>query len=201
MKILGISGSPRLEGTDFAVQHALTYLSDKCKTNGIECETKYITVARKELNFCIHCDHCIRKKQGCVHKDSMQEVYEALKWADGIIMGTPCYNGNVSGQLKTVMDRCRALFAMELHAIRDKYGMGISVGGDRNGGQEVALKTIHDFYILNGALPVSGGSFGSNLGATFWSRDLGREGVENDTEGARVLKRTLNKFYNELSKK
>ena len=64
-------------------------------------------------------------------------------------------NGNISGQLKTVFDRCRAIFAKNPDILRKKYGMGLSVGGDRNGGQEVSLKTIHDFYILNGMIPVS----------------------------------------------
>ncbi|MBA2862192.1 flavodoxin family protein [Methanococcus maripaludis] len=195
MKILGISGSPRKEGTHFAVNYALDYLEEK------GFETKYISVFQKKIEFCIHCDYCVRTGEGCVHKDSMQEIYDGLKWADAIILGSPCYNGTVSGQLKTIMDRCRAIFAEDIDVVRNKYGMGLSVGGDRNGGQEIVLKTIHDFYILNGVIPISGGSFGSNLGATFWSQDIGRKGVEEDSEGIRTLKRTLKKFYNCLSEK
>lgn len=193
MKVLGISGSPRKEGTHFAVNFALDYLKEK------GFETRYISVSQKKIEFCIHCDYCIRKKEGCIHNDDMQEFYEALDWADGIIFGSPCYNGNISGQLKTVFDRCRAIFAKNPDILKKKYGMGLSVGGDRNGGQEVSLKTIHDFYILNGMIPVSGGSFGSNLGATLWSQDKGQQGVSEDSEGLRTLKRTLKKFYSILS--
>jgi len=42
--------------------------------------------------------------------------------------------------------------------------MAIAVGGDRIGGQELAIQQIITFYILNGIIPVSGGSFGANLG-------------------------------------
>jgi len=71
--------------------------------------------------------------------------------------------------------------------------MGIAVGGDRAGGQELALMQIHTFYILNGMTPVSGGFFGANLGATFWSKDT-LDGVKQDEEGFRSLRKTLKRF-------
>ena len=74
-----------------------------------------------------------------------------------------------------------------------KIGMGIVVGGDRNGGQEFALMQIHSFYIINGMIPVGGGFFGANLGATFWSKDT-LDGVKADEEGFRSLKKTIKKF-------
>jgi multimeric flavodoxin WrbA len=98
------------------------------------------------------------------------------------------------------MDRCRAILAKNPKVLSGKVGMGIAVGGDRNGGQEIGLRTIHDFYIINEMIPVGGGSFGANLGATFWSKDKGKEGIMEDEEGLRVLRKTLNKFYHILSK-
>jgi len=108
-------------------------------------------------------------------------------------MATPVYNGGVSSQIKTVMDRCRAAVAADKNFFKGKIGMGIAVGGDRAGGQELALLQIHNFYILNGMIPVSGGFFGANLGATFWSRDT-LEGVKQDEEGFRSLKKTVKRF-------
>jgi multimeric flavodoxin WrbA len=71
--------------------------------------------------------------------------------------------------------------------------MAIAVGGDRMGGQELAVQQIHTFYILNCMIPVSGGFFGANLGATFWSRDT-LEGVMLDEEGNRTLRKTTKRF-------
>jgi multimeric flavodoxin WrbA len=71
--------------------------------------------------------------------------------------------------------------------------MAIAVGGDRMGGQELALQQIHAFFILNGMIPVSGGFFGANLGATFWSRDT-LEGAKADEEGFRSLRKTAKRF-------
>jgi len=42
-------------------------------------------------------------------------------------------------------------------------------------------------------MPVGGGFFGANLGATFWSKDT-LEGVKADEEGFRSLKKTIKKF-------
>jgi hypothetical protein len=42
-------------------------------------------------------------------------------------------------------------------------------------------------------VPVSGGFFGANLGATFWTKDT-LEGAKQDEEGFRSLKKTVKKF-------
>jgi len=49
------------------------------------------------------------------------------------------------------------------------------------------------FYVLNGAVPVSGGFFGANLGAAFWTKDT-LEGVKLDEEGFRSLRKTVKRF-------
>jgi len=194
MKVLGVSGSPRLEGTHFAVNYALEMLRER------RCEVRYYSVSGKDIKYCTHCDNCVRTKQGCVFKDDVQKFYDEIIWAEGVIFGTPAYQGNLSGQLKTVMDRCRAILARDPTVLKGKVGMGIAVGGDRNGGQESALRAIHDFCTINEMIPVGGGSWGANLGATFWSHDKGRAGVESDQEGLRTLRKTVKKFYEMLEK-
>ena len=195
MKVFGISGSPRLGGTDYAVNYGLNYLKEK------GCETRYFSARGKDIRFCIHCDYCIKNKQGCVHKDALLEFYEGMLWADGIIMGTPCYQGTLSGQLKAMMDRCRAILAKDPLILKGKVGMGLAVGGDRSGGQELALTTINNFYIINEMVPAGGGSFGANLGASLWSHDRGSEGVAADEDGLRTLRKTLKRFYEITARK
>ncbi|MEM2787433.1 MAG: flavodoxin family protein [Archaeoglobaceae archaeon] len=184
--ILGISGSPRKKATEFVLNKALEMLSD------LGFETKFFTVRGKNIGFCQHCDYCLKHKE-CKLKDDMFELYELLGKAKGIIIATPVYNGGVSAQIKAVMDRCRALVAKNFDFFRGKVGMAIAVGGDRIGGQELAIQQILTFYILNGMIPVSGGAFGANLGATFWSKDS-LEGVMEDEEGFRSLRKTIKRF-------
>jgi multimeric flavodoxin WrbA len=190
IKILGISGSPRNMATDFLVQEALKIAKDK-----YGAETEYFSSKGKKMNFCIHCDFCIRKKEGCIHKDDIAaELYDKMMWADAWIMGTPVYQGTVSAQTKTIMDRCRAVVARDPKVFLNKVGMGIADGGDRIGGQEPAIQTILNFYVISEMIPVGGGSFGANLGGTFRSRDKGAEGVAEDAEGMKSLRKTLKKL-------
>ncbi|MDP2216661.1 MAG: flavodoxin family protein [Methanolobus sp.] len=189
IRLLGISGSPRKKATDFIVNEALRYAQEK-----FGAETEYFSASGKEMKFCIHCDYCVRTKQGCIHKDDLVELYDRMIWADAWIIGTPVYQGTLSAQTKTIMDRCRAVVARDPKVFLNKVGAAAAVGGDRIGGQEPAIRSIHDFYVISEMIPVGGGSFGSNLGGTFWSKDKGAEGVSEDPDGLRSLRRTMKKL-------
>lgn len=184
--LIGICGSPRDAATEYILKKALRALED------MGFETQFFSVRNKNIEFCQHCDYCLRKKE-CKIKDDMTELYELLKAADGMIIATPVYNSGVSAQIKAIMDRCRALLAADKNVLKYKAGMAIAVGGDRIGGQEIAIQQIMSFYILNGVIPVSGRFFGANLGATFWSKDT-LKGVKEDNEGLRSLRKTVKRF-------
>ncbi|MFX0000300.1 MAG: flavodoxin family protein [Candidatus Hodarchaeota archaeon] len=188
-RLLGICGSPRRQGTEYAVQYALNYAAEK-----FGFKTEFWTVRNKKINFCLHCDYCIREKKGCVNKDDMEDLYSKFEEAKFILLGTPIFQGNLSGQLKTVMDRCRAMVAKNPNVLKDKIGAALAVGGDRNGGQEIAIRSILDFYQQNHIISVSGGAFGANLGASLWSKDLGGEGVEKDEEGLRTIRKVIKRL-------
>ena len=184
--LLGICGSPRKQATDYVLREALTMLEER------NFETEFYSVRGKDISPCRNCDYCIREGE-CIMKDDMYDIYPLINDAKGIIMATPVYNGGLSAQLKSVMDRCRALGAVDFDFMRYKVGMAIAVGGDRIGGQELAIQQIMTFYILTGAIPVSGGAFGANLGANFWSKDT-LDGVKEDEEGFRSLRKTVKRF-------
>jgi multimeric flavodoxin WrbA len=190
--ILGICGSPRKQATEYVIEKALSMLKEK------GFETALWTVRDKWLEFCIHCNYCLTNKN-CFYQDDMQEFYQLLVNAKGLIFATPVYNGGVSAQIKAVMDRTRSVVAADKNFFKGKIGMGITIGGDRAGGQELALWQIHTFFVINGMIPVGGGPFGANLGANFWSKDT-LEGVKLDEEGFRSLKKTTKRFaeYMEL---
>jgi multimeric flavodoxin WrbA len=124
----------------------------------------------------------------------MKEVYSGFEWADAVLIGTPVYQGTLSGQAKVVLDRMRAFAASNPHGLRGKVGAAVADGGDRIGGQELAIRAITDFYLINEMVPVGGGAFGANLGASFWSKDKGAEGVKADKEGLKSLYKTLDRL-------
>lgn len=184
--ILGLCGSPRAKATEYALREALRMLEER------GFETVYWGVRGKRISFCTHCDHCL-KREGCIQRDDVQDLYPLLEEAEGLVIATPVYNGGVSAQIKAVMDRTRALLAKDPSVLRGKTGTAIAVGGDRSGGQELAIQQILTFYTLNGVLAVGGGAFGANLGATFWSKDT-LEGAMEDDEGLRSLRKTMRRF-------
>ena len=188
--ILGICGSPRKMATDYVLGEALKMLEER----GVQ--TAHFSVRGKNISPCRHCDYCLKNKE-CVVKDDMYQLYPLFREAEGFVIATPVYNGGLSAQTKAVIDRTRATLAADPKALRGKPGMAIAVGGDRMGGQELAIQQIHTFYILNGMMPISGGFFGANLGATFWSKDT-LEGVKEDAEGFRSLRKTVKKFAEAL---
>jgi multimeric flavodoxin WrbA len=190
--IIGVCGSPRKQATEYVLRRALAMLEK------LGFETQFFTVRGKEIGFCRHCDYCLENKE-CAFKDDMYELYPLLKDSKGIVIASPVYNGGVSAQTKAVMDRCRALGAADQNFFRYKVGMAIAVGGDRTGGQELAIQQIMTFYVLNGIIPVSGGSFGANLGASFWSKDTLKD-VKKDEEGFRSLRKTVKRFADFLKK-
>ena len=188
--ILGICGSPRKMATDHVLGEALKMLEER------GFQTSLFSVRGLSISPCKHCDYCLKNKE-CVVKDDMYLLYPLLREAKGFVIATPVYNGGLSAQTKVIIDRTRATLAADPKALRGKPGMAIAVGGDRMGGQELAIQQIHTFYILNGMMPISGGFFGANLGATFWSKDT-LEGVKEDAEGFRSLRKTVKKFADAL---
>jgi len=184
--IVGISGSPRKGATEYVLEQGLNMLKEK------GFETQMWTVRGKWMEYCIPCDFCLLNKV-CTFQDDLETLYELLAKAQGIIIATPVYNGGVSAQTKTILDRTRSLVAADKNFFRGKIGMGITTAGDRLGGQEVAQLQMHTFFIINGMIPVGGGPFGANLGANFWSKDS-LEGVKADEEGFRSLKKTVKRF-------
>lgn len=189
MKLLGISGSPREGATAYVIREALAF----AETLG-DVETKFLSVRGKEVNFCIHCDYCVRKKEGCVFEDDVAKMYPTMEAAHAWLLGTPVYQGTLSGQLKAILDRCRAVTARDIDAFKDKVGAAVAVGGDRVGGQEPAIMAIHAFYLANKIIPVSGGPFGANLGGTVWSRDERAAGAQADEVGMESVRQTVRRL-------
>jgi multimeric flavodoxin WrbA len=82
----------------------------------------------------------------------MQQIYPKLKEADVIIIGTPTYYWNVSGLVKTFIDRCLPLYHKRL--LKNK--MAASVAVSEVDGQNLALATISSFFRLNEMIEIGG---------------------------------------------
>ena len=73
-------------------------------------EVEFISLKGKEIKFCKGCLAC-QKLGKCVIKDDAIEITEKMKEADVIVWATPIYYYEMSGQMKTLIDRANSLFA------------------------------------------------------------------------------------------
>jgi len=108
MRIVGIYGSPRPNGN---TDKMLDAFLDGAREAGVWVDTVY--VRKLSLQGCIGCGGCDETGQ-CVVQDDMQHVYPLLEQADGIVLASPVYFYNVTGQVKLLIDRCQALFMKKM---------------------------------------------------------------------------------------
>lgn len=189
MKILGISGSPRVNGnTAFTVKYALKI----CEAN--KCKTRYISLADKEIAPCDGCWAC-EETHKCVNDDDMLEIIESMRWCDALIIGSPVYFGLISGQLKTMMDRTIVMRptyddSMEMQG---KIGGGIACAAFRNGGQEITLQNIHTYMMQQGMRVVNDGPSYSHSGGTIV------KDAEEDELGLKTVSNLANHIISALN--
>ena len=72
-------------------------------------EVEVVSLKGKEIRFCIGCLNC-QKTQKCVLKDDAIEIAEKMKNADTLVFVTPIYYYEMSGQMKTLLDRMNPLY-------------------------------------------------------------------------------------------
>ena len=72
-------------------------------------EVEQISLKGKDIRFCIGCLAC-QKTQKCVLGDDAVWIAEKVKNADTIVFATPIYYYEMSGQMKTLLDRLNPLY-------------------------------------------------------------------------------------------
>lgn len=72
-------------------------------------QVEHVSLKGKDIKFCIGCLAC-QKTQKCVLKDDAAEIAEKVKNADTLVFVTPIYYYEMSGQMKTLLDRLNPLY-------------------------------------------------------------------------------------------
>ena len=102
--ILCILSSPRQNSNSGLLAEAV--LEGAAEHGG---KAEVIRLVERNINPCHGCFACTRSDRGCVQHDGMTELYPLIASADALVMATPIYYFNMSGQLKTFIDRCIAV--------------------------------------------------------------------------------------------
>ena len=81
----------------------LDIMTEEARIRGAEVEV--IPIRKLQVHPCTGCMAC-RSRQACVlPEDDAKRTLQKIQWADVLIVGSPCYWGNMNGHLKVVFDR------------------------------------------------------------------------------------------------
>ncbi len=84
-------------------------------------EVEFISLRGKRIEFCKGCLAC-QKTGFCVIQDDVNEIAETVLASQVVAFATPIYYYEMSGQMKTLLDRMNSLYPKD-YAFRDVYFM------------------------------------------------------------------------------
>ena len=82
-------------------------------------EIEFISLRGKDIKFCMGCLAC-QKLGACIIKDDVPAIMENVLNADVVCWATPIYYYEMSGQMKTLIDRMNAMYPKD-YRFRDVY--------------------------------------------------------------------------------
>ncbi len=170
MKAVAINGSARPGGnTETLLNVCLKVLEDA----GIPGEL--IRMNENPVKPCTACGTCFKRKDNtCVMQDdAFQGVYDKMRAADVIILGSPVYFGSATADLTALLDRAGYVGRANGNVFSRKLGGPIVVA--RRAGQNFTLaQLMFWFMIMDMVVP----------GSSYWNIGIGRlpGEVEQDAE-------------------
>jgi multimeric flavodoxin WrbA len=144
MKIIGFNGSPRKDGNTTAL---FGYLFQEIEKEGIE--TELIQLSAKAIHGCIACYKCFKNQdQRCaVKNDAANDYIEKMATAQGIVLGSPSYFQDVTGEMKALIDRAGLVGLANGRMYKNKIGATLSCFR-RSGGMHT-IETMNHFFFAN----------------------------------------------------
>lgn len=87
-----------------------------------------VVLRDKQIDFCRGCLACWELKK-CVHNDDASDIAAQVVDADVVVFATPIYFYEMSGQMKTILDRVGSLYMAD-YKFRDVYLLATSANPD-----------------------------------------------------------------------
>jgi multimeric flavodoxin WrbA len=148
MKIIHIAGSPRIHGNSTRIAATFCRAAEK---KGADTSTYFLNTMH--VKGCQGCMACKNEGDRCVVKDDLSPVLEEIYSTDVLVLSTPVYLGDVSGQLKCCLDRMFSFATPDLSASRLPKGKKLvfiqTQGADESAHGEVAERYLTIFNRLS----------------------------------------------------
>lgn len=175
MKVLAINSSARKDGNTAIL---INRVFEELKKEGIK--TEMVQLSGTVIEPCKACWAC-GGEENCVHrKDGFHEIFDKMKEADGIILGSPVYTANMSSNMQAFLERASVVTDMNRDTGLFRHKVGAAVTAARRGGAVNALDAMNHFFLLQEMYVV---------GSCYWPMAYGQMpgDVENDGEGLNTM--------------
>lgn len=177
MKAIAICGSPRIGGnTEILLRRCLGRL----ESDGLE--TQFIPLSGKTIKPCTACGWCREARDGtCVIKDDdLHAVFDCMKTADVIVVGSPVYFGSATPEMMALLDRTGYVARHNDDIFSRKIGGPIVVA--RRAGHNFTYAQLLYWFMIQGMVVP---------GSIYWNIAFGRAPgeVQNDEEGLATVDR------------
>ena len=133
-RILVLSTSPRIGGNSETLADVFIKGAEEAGH-----ETKKICLYDKKIEFCKGCLGC-QTTGKCILRDDAERIIAQMKAMDVLVFATPIYFYEMSGQMKTLLDRTNPLFPAE-YEFRDIYLLATSADEEESS-MEAAVKGL-----------------------------------------------------------
>jgi len=175
MQILAVNSSPRHNGNTAAMLNTVLKV---CEDAGFT--TELYQAGGRPVMGCLACNGCSTHIGRCATNDWVNEVYEKMKKADAIILGSPTYFSDLTPELKAVIDRCGYVSRRDNNSLARKVGAAVTAV--RRAGGIHTLDSIQHFFLISEMIVP---------GSSYWNMSLSRvlDDYEKDEEGIKTMKR------------
>lgn len=127
-----------------------------------EHQAEKVSLRDKTIGFCKGCLAC-QKTGHCVIKDDAAEIAQLMLTADVIAFATPIYYYEMSGQMKTMLDRANPLFPSD-YAFRDIYLLTAAADSDKDA-MDGAVKGLEGWIACFEKAKLAGAVFAGGVDA------------------------------------
>ncbi len=172
MKVILLNGSPREKGCTYT---GLRIIAEQLEKNGVESQMFW--VGNRPVIGCTACLSCKKTGKCAYGQDMVNTVAEAMKEADGFIVGSAVHYAGATGAATSFLDRL--FYSMDRRFLKMKFGA--SIVSCRRGGASAAFDQLNKYFTIN-QMPI--------VSSCYWNQIHGNtpEEVYRDEEGVRTLK-------------
>lgn len=113
-----------------------------------QIELRVIELYKTNIQPCLGCEQCILRGN-CVLQDDTASIMQQLQEADGIILASPVYLQQISGQMKTLIDRTCVWYHRPVLAGKPLLAVATTKGS----GLQKTLSYLESMAVQWGAIP------------------------------------------------